>query len=131
MSTETSAPPTGAPETPPPTSEERAYAFFQQALDRLSDIFEKTRAPKEPAEPAVDLRVVWHRAYVKGLEDGESLAAGYLEQLINVGTILVRAGIVTEEQIGKHGLRFALRERFESKPKARKARKPPARRARR
>jgi hypothetical protein len=127
-SADPAAPPNGST---PSTSEERAYAFVREMADRLGAIVERTRGTKEAAEPAVDVRVIWHRAYMMGRDEGERLAQGYLEQLIDVGAFLLRAGVITEAQVQKHGVRNAVALRFEPTRKPRKARKPAARRARR
>ena len=46
----------------------------------------------------------------------ESLAHAYGEQLQEIGEILVRAGVLTEAEIRRQGVRFAVSDRFEPLP---------------
>ncbi len=47
----------------------------------------------------------------------ETLNEGYAEQLEEVRDILIREGIVTAKEVGRHGLRFALKHKFDPEPK--------------
>jgi hypothetical protein len=44
-----------------------------------------------------------------------SLAQTYADQLDEIGQMMVRLGLLTKSEIRRHGVRFALRERFEPK----------------
>ena len=57
-------------------------------------------------------------------EDLRCLVRAYADQLDEVGQILVRAGILTDREIGRQGVQFALRDHFEPlKPVAKKPKK--------
>ena len=44
--------------------------------------------------------------------DANDLVRSYREQLDEIGETLVEAGYLTREAVGRHGVRFAVRERF-------------------
>lgn len=51
----------------------------------------------------------------------KTLMDAYGEQLDDIGRILVRAGVLTEREIRRQGVRFAVRDRFEPcKPRKRR-----------
>jgi len=41
------------------------------------------------------------------------LRESYAEQLTEIGKILIRAGILTQDEVERQGVRFAVRDRFE------------------
>ena len=46
-------------------------------------------------------------------ERNDGRLRGYIEQIDDIGKILVRAKILTRKEIARQGVRFALRDRFE------------------
>jgi hypothetical protein len=65
----------------------------------------------------------------KNIRASQILRESYAEQLKEIGKILVRAGVLAQEEIERQGVRFAVRDRFEpltgAVPKAVPKRSPP------
>lgn len=82
-------------------------AAYQEG--RLHAVEEQQSVPNRPTTKAA--------AYAaKVMTAKATLATAYAEQLDEVGKILVRAGFITEKDIGRHGVQFAVRNRFEPVP---------------
>lgn len=60
--------------------------------------------------------VGWQLPATAREEEDDPSAEAYAEQLEDVGWMLVRAGIITEKEVKRQGVRFAVRDRFEPLP---------------
>jgi len=62
----------------------------------------------------------------KALDEAVATRDAYGEQLVAIADMLVRAGVLTQKEVGRQGVRFAIRDKFEppreAQPKATKKR---------